>query len=584
MQKQKIFKILPFLILGTMILLSFFAVQNDSATMDEVAHIPAGYSYLKFQDYRLNPEHPPLLKILATFPLLFLDLKFPLEHPTWTQAINGQWEAGYQFLYHLGNNADQILFWSRLPVIALLILAGFFFWRWARELLGEKWACVALFIFAFSPTLIAHSHYVTTDLGATTFIFIAFYYFAHYLQKPTKGGMVKAGIALGFAHLAKFSSVLLLPTYALLIFIPLFLTKNKKTSWRKQCSRFCGHYLAMLAISFLVAVIFYVPLVWHFPLAKQQELIRAAVNPVMIENILLKISALPGGRAATQYLLGLVMVFVRVGGGNTNYFLGRVSNQGWFFYFPICFLLKETISVLILTGLGISYPLRKFWHHLRTVPRHAWPQWFKKYSTTHIPEILMVLFILIYGLVSMKGKLNIGIRHIMVIFPLIYILIVQQFAQRFQESKRRTGLKILLAVLLVWVFFEITMIYPSYLAYYNELIGGPTNGYKYITDSNLDWGQDLKRLTQWVEANNIPKIKVDYFGGGVPAYYLGDRYEEWHAEWGRATGWIAVSATYLSESNYRPQATAENSYYYLENLEPFAKIGYSIFVYYVPAQ
>ncbi len=583
MFKQKIFKILPFLCLAAMLALSFFAVQDDAAIMDEVAHIPAGYAYLKFQDYRLNPEHPPLLKVLSALPLLFLDLQFPLEHPAWTQEINGQWEAGYQFLYRLGNNADQILFWSRLPIIALLILAGFYFWRWARELLGERWASVALFLFAFSPTLIAHSHYVTTDLGATTFIFIACYYFAHYLQNPTKGGLIKAGIALGFAHLAKFSSILLLPTFALLMLIPLLFTKKQRTSWPKQSLRFLGRYLAIALISFLVTLLFYLPVVWHFPLAKQQELIRAAINPPIIEDILIQISNLPGGRAAAQYLLGLVMVFVRVGGGNTNYFLGHVSNQGWFLYFPVCFLLKETISVLILTGLAISSALRKFGSHLRTLPRRALRQHFKKYLTTHLPETLMILFILVYGLISMKGKLNIGIRHIMVIFPFIYILIVKQFTQRYRESKQKIGLKILLVLLLVWIFFAITMIYPSYLAYYNELAGGPANGYKYITDSNLDWGQDLRRLTQWVETNNITKIKVDYFGGGVPAYYLGDRYEEWHANRGRATGWIAVSATYLSETNYRPEATAENSYYYLENIEPLAKIGYSIFVYYVPA-
>jgi len=577
----KLAKILVPAILVLMVLISFFSVKKDSAIMDEVAHIPAGYSYLKFQDYRLNPEHPPLLKMLSSAPLLFLDLKFPINHPAWTEEINGQWESGYQFLYHLGNDADQILFWSRLPVIALLILLGIYIWKWARELLDEKWALVTLFLYAFSPTIIAHSHYVTTDLAAACFIFIAFYYFARYLKNPGKKTIIWAGIALGLAQTAKFSAVLLFPCFALLTLIPLLFKKPEGTSWGKQIGKYITHFILISLISTAVILVIYMPTVLRFSAIKQQELINEVVGQETVKDLLLGLSRIPGARGLTQYLLGVVMVFIRVGGGNTNYFLGQVSNQGWYYYFPVCFLLKETISVLILTGLAVLLVLRKMVRNLVKNKFKNCPQRIKNYCLEHITEISMFLFIVVYGVASIQGRLNIGVRHIMIIFPFTYILIIKEFKIRFSESKYKKALTALLLVLLIWIGIGVAITYPSYLAYYNELTGGPKNGYKYITDSNLDWGQDLRRLNEWVEERGITEIKVDYFGGGDPAYYLGDKFVEWHSYWGPTTGFFAVSATYFSESIYRDDAVYEQSYAYLEKTEPEIVIGHSIRVYYI---
>jgi len=581
---SKLAKILVPLILVLMVLISFFSVRKDAAIMDEVAHIPAGYSYLKFQDYRLNPEHPPLLKMLSSIPLLFMDLKFPVNHPAWTNEVNGQWESGYQFLYHLGNDADQILLWSRIPIIALLILLGIYIWKWARELLGEKWALVVLFLYAFSPTIIAHSHYVATDLAATCFIFIAFYYFSHYLKNPSKKTIIWAGLAFGLAQAAKFSAVLLFPCFGLLILIPLLWKKPEGMSWGKQIGKYIAHFILISLISLAVILIIYTPSVLRFSAEKQQELISEVVGQEMVRDLLLNISKIPGARGLTQYALGVVMVFIRVGGGNTNYFLGQVSNQGWYYYFPVCFLLKETISILILTGLAALFALRKMVQNLVRDRFKGCFQRIKNYSLEHITEISMFLFILVYGAASIQGKLNIGVRHIMIIFPFIYILIVKEFKLRFSESKYKKTLMVLLTLLLIWIGVEVIITYPSYLAYYNELTGGSKNGYKYITDSNLDWGQDLRRLSEWVEEQGITEIKVDYFGGGAPAYYLGDKFVEWHAAWGPTTGYIAVSATYLSESIYRDDTTFATSYAYLEKRKPETVIGHSIFVYYIPAE
>src|SRR3990167_369112 len=118
------------LLLALMFALMFFSAWNESATMDELAHIPAGYSYLSQKDYRLNPEHPPLIKDLAALPLLFLDIKFPTDHPSWKNDVNGQWSFGSVFLYESGNDADKIIRLARLPIMFFTVLFGWLFFQW----------------------------------------------------------------------------------------------------------------------------------------------------------------------------------------------------------------------------------------------------------------------------------------------------------------------------------------------------------------------------------------------------------------------------------------------------------------------
>ena len=194
--------------------IAFFSVKNDSLTMDEVAHLPSGYSYLTQKDMRLNPEHPPLIKDLAAFPLLFIkNIKFPSEISAWQKDVNGQWDFGRYFLYNTGNPADKMIFWGRMPMILILILLGFFIFKWAKELFGNKAGLLALFLFSFSPTLLAHGRLVTTDVGAAAGATVATYYFLKSLKSPAKKNIIIAGIVFGIAQLLNFSENLLVPFF-----------------------------------------------------------------------------------------------------------------------------------------------------------------------------------------------------------------------------------------------------------------------------------------------------------------------------------------------------------------------------------
>src|SRR5581483_3912648 len=184
----------------------------ESAVVDELAHIPAGYAYLHFLDYRLNPEHPPLLKALAAVPLLFLHLNFPTENPFWTTAVNGEWGVGGALLYGLKNNADVVLDWARLFPILLTIGLTLFTYFWSERLWGPLAALLPAALVGFSPTFLAQGHYVTTDVAAAFGSILGLYAFARFAdtlreenRRRTWKMLVLAGLAFGVAMVMKFS-------------------------------------------------------------------------------------------------------------------------------------------------------------------------------------------------------------------------------------------------------------------------------------------------------------------------------------------------------------------------------------------
>ena len=154
------------LILITSACLMIGGAARDSAIMGELAHIPAGYGYVSQLDYRLNPEHPPLVKVLSALPLLFSHPSFPTNLPAWQTAVNGQWDMGGAFLYQANDHqAQSILFLARLfPILLTLGLVFLTYW-WSRKLVGPLWALLPTFFVALSPNILAHGHYVTTDIG-----------------------------------------------------------------------------------------------------------------------------------------------------------------------------------------------------------------------------------------------------------------------------------------------------------------------------------------------------------------------------------------------------------------------------------
>ncbi|MFH0969325.1 MAG: glycosyltransferase family 39 protein [Patescibacteria group bacterium] len=597
-----------YLIVG-IILTVFFVVSlvvssQESTIMDEQAHIPAAYTYVRYGDMRLNPEHPPLLKDLAGVPLLFLDVKFPTDDPSWTESVNAQWDLGNKFIH--SNDANAIDFWSRLPIILIAVLLGIFIFKWSKEISGTIAGLFALVLYSADPNILGHNHYVTTDLGIAAFIFFSFYYFIRFLKNPSWKNVIFAGIALGLAQLTKFSGVLLFPLFTLLVVLFAFIKrrpgyvteKNDKQYRLSSIWEYFSKYAIVIVICFAAIWILYAFNTFNMPPEKLIDNTTKVFSDEGIagiaRSVVFRLNASPVLRPLAEYFLGVFMVFIRVTGGNTYYFFGTVTNHATPLYFPAVFALKETLPFLFLMIFAIFYALfqfgKKFFLTQENKIKFAFKE-LRTYLEGGVAYYSMFAFILMYSYISITGNLNIGFRHLFPVLPFAYVLIAKKVFDAIKNSNREHSQKtlgIITAILAIWIIAIPIIHYPGYISYFNEFIGGPRNGYKYVTDSNVDWGQDAKRLGKWVDDYNknnpvspINKIRVDYFGGADPKFYLGDKFIPWTSSYNPEPGWYAICAGFLQEGLYKQKEPGEKDYRWLLPYQK-ARVGDSIFVYYVP--
>lgn len=582
---------------------SLLNAKNDSATFDEVAHIPAGYSYITQHDMRLNPEHPPLLKDLIGIPLSFLNLNFDTNNQFWSgDGLNriwddGQWEAGKYLLYGAGNNPEQILFWARLPIILLSIVLGLFLFKWGKELTGTLGGLFVLMLYAFDPNILGHNHYVTTDIGIAAFLTFAFYYILKFVKNPSWKNILLAGLFLGLVNLTKFSSLMAYPILGLVIlFYPLVkkLSHSKEENSKillrvKTFFEYFGKGIIILTLSMMVVWAGYALNTYKMP----KEVIDRQINfsfptsdpnklSLYTNQVLTTINSSDLMRPMAEYSLGVAMVFKRVAGGNGTYFLQNVSSQASPIYFPFVFIIKETIPFIGLILFSITYTFVQIFKSMRTKKAKVG---FKKFLQASVVEYTLLAFIILYSFLSITGNLNIGLRHLFPIIPFIYLLVTKKVFDfiRTKHWATKQQLYIILIVISIWITTSAVLAYPGYVSYFNEAAGGSKNGFRYVTDSNTDWGQDLGRLKDYINRDpNIDKIRVDYFGGGNPEYYLGDKYISWwDSKRPVEKGWYAISANALQTSIYNKEKNADNNYAWTEQYQPITMIENSILIYYI---
>lgn len=572
-------------ILGVALVLAFLSSVGDSLVVDEVPHIGAGYSYVTKLDDRLNPEHPPLIKTLAGLTLLPLHFdQAVFQIPQWETEVNSQWTFGRQLIFHSGVNADIVKNLARLPALLIFALGGFLVWHWSRQRSGAVGGVLAITLWAFSPTLLAHGRLVTTDMVAAVGVLAATYFFLRFLRASTLRTFCIASSILGLALLAKFNTVLLGPFFLLVALM------YGWGSWR-SITRRVG-LTALIGIAALVFVVWpvYAIQTAHYPMERQisdtQKLLAYQKDGVLKSLVSGAVQIAPL-RPLAHWGLGLSMAVTRQAGDNTIYWLGKVVKTGGPLYFPIVYFLKEPLAWW---GLVIIAVITKIMTRVES----------RKLKVERMEAWTMMLWIAIYTIVSIRSPLNIGVRHLLPIYPFAIILVagaVTRIRTRFWVG--------LVAVLVGWYVAESVRVFPSYLTYFNQIAllrpswasdgqaGFVRGGHNYVVDSNVDWGQDLKRLGQWVTQENIPKICLDYFGWADPAYYLDGR-SVWTSStrWSgkidflqrnQCNGWIAISATFFQNSvgeRTFPDPRA-GSYRWLLNDQPIAVIGNSIFVWHL---
>ncbi len=577
---------LPYLALFAILLLilSLSSIRQRPATFDEGAHLPAGYSYIAFDDYRMNMEHPPLIKLISGLSLRSARPRAEIEDSSWKTA--DQFHFGEKFLYEW-NDADRMLLLGRAPIILLSILFGIGVFFCARDFYGAKAGYVALALYLFSPDLLAHGQLVTTDLGIAGLMFLAVYAFHRALRQLNPANFLLFVLASSLTVVTKFSGALLFPILALVGIAfsfsstPITLRLSKKSSLRREVSSLFGKLATagvMIALAASLSVVtIWTCYGWRYHLAPDPKVSEGLnwsqfwITPGLI------IDSMQTARERRLLPEAFIYGFLRAQESTETrnaFLLGERSDHGWWYYFLVTFAVKTPIPLLILILLGLVFV--------------------RRYGSGWLNEVTLLAPVIVYLGVALSSNLNIGHRHLLPIYP--FLIVSASKLGRVFDSMRPRALVVVCAILLGWNAIETVKIYPHFLAYFNQIAGGPEKGYQWLVDSNLDWGQDLKELAEYRREHPEEPFFLSYFGSAKPEYYgikarflpafnPGNQRREMAAFGDVPSGAIvAVSATSLQCANLsnREAPGAEEFMAGLRKLKPIATIGYSIFIYRVP--
>jgi 4-amino-4-deoxy-L-arabinose transferase-like glycosyltransferase len=578
------------LLLAIMLVRMAASAWVESPTNDEPAHIPSGYVYLLRGDY-IDGTHPPLLRYWASIPLFILQ---PGDFPGDLSWYKDWHTYGRQFLYKNNVNSAALVFWPRFMVMLLTLGLGWLIGRWAKRRNGVWAGVLAVALFSLDPNMLAHGHYVTTDMAVTLAIFAAVYLFWRYLEAPSWLRLFAAAFVFACAQITKFSAMLLAPSLliiaALVAWLRLRSAPPPKAPWYapRQFWVSTSVYVAVTMLVILTAYRFEVRSV------EQDEQLREArwLGPVYktIQRLAPEIGQTPEKIVRTRipaynYFKGLALQTFHtlaqntwLGGEAYQYALGRYSKNGWWWYFPLAFAVKTPLTLIIMlliaSVLGIlatERPLEARW----PVPS----RWIPAEEKRHEEFLFMIVPMAVFMGVYMTSTINIGHRYLLPIYPFLYVL-ASRVAAPWPKVKN-TRIPILVSVISVLAALPGSLlIHPHYISYFNELVG-PSNGYKYLADSNIDWGQDLLQLKEYLDEVNAEEVyEVVYIdiAGTVEPEDVGIQYlpiPKDHEPQNKLF-LVAISVNeYLNKTTRYPQGM----YPWLEHESPIHRIGYSILIY-----
>lgn len=513
--------------------LSIWEMSGDSLTVDERVHLPAGYAYWRTHDFRLNPEHPPFVKLLCAAPLLPIDPVLPSTAPP--QGMDYRRFMGpFGVAFLFSQDADRLLFRGRLPVVGLGVLLGLLVFLWSWRLHGNPGAgLVSLALLALEPTILAHSHYVTTDVALACFGVMAFSFLWRFCERGGRSrDLVLACLGMGLALASKFSAMVFLPVFYLLW----LLRWPKAPAGATAPSRLRGKWGAALLGAAGMAVI--VQACYFF-------------SPDL-----------------TLYFKGIREVLANKPEHYPAYINGSFRVGGTWWYPLYLFLLKTPLATLLVMSLAVAGLFKR---------AGGWK-----------PILLFVA--LPGGLYAVAVCLladNYGLRYLIPATSFLLVLAGRAYAPLAATWKGRAAA----AVLAVWLVASVARTAPHFIAYCNEIIGGPENAAHFMGDSSIDWGQDLVRLKRYEDERGIDDLILAYWGPVAPNLY-GVRYRHWTIGPRAGTddppldadppvpGIYAISVNHLIHLKKRVQFGRDDPKVdWLERFEPAGRVGYSIYIY-----
>jgi 4-amino-4-deoxy-L-arabinose transferase-like glycosyltransferase len=479
--KRRRLRWLAFAIVFASVVMQVMSIRQESQTYDEAVHLFAGYVYWRTGDLRWNEEHPPLGKYLNALPLLLLHPRLPTEHRSWKEREQGT--AAQEFLYHNTSSARKMLFWGRLVTILLTVILGLSVQSFVRSYAGDIAGLCAMALVLFEPNIIAHGRYVTTDMPLTLFAFLAASFWLRFLEGGRWRWSVGAGLALGAALASKFSGIVFIPAiFAITILHLLF---QRPILWQ----RLLGGLLSMTAIAAITVSLVYSA--EGFRLIPGIRLIRPdlpALQDLPASSPTAKTVLYLGHHLAladSTWIRGLVDVAEHEKDGHPSYLMGQLSEHGWWYYFPVAFAVK-TSAALIFAMIAAAVA------------------WCASGRRRAVLIVSLLIPTILFFAVAMLSQMNLGIRHILPVYPFIAATVAIALATCERKS--------ILVACAALAFVESCVIYPYYVSFFNPFVGGPSQGARYLLDSNIDWGQDLYRLEAYLDAHGADHVCLAYFG------------------------------------------------------------------------
>lgn len=539
-------------LVASLLLLLFYAlaltsIGGKTPTFDEQGFLTRGLGYLRRENTHMRVGHPLGMNALSAS-LLVSDqtVQLPTQDPSW-QKPNFH-RPSELFMWEIGNDVAHVIFLARLPTIWLGMILLAVVGRWGFALTKRPLpALFAMTLLALDPNIIAHSRLATTDIGLTFGATIAGFGLWHWLKRPSIPHAIFAGAGFALLQNSKFTAGLFVPLFTAVIVVGII------HHWRVQ-QTFPRALIMQLICIYPLAGFLALWAMYGFQIGTLPDNLPTLSQ---LSGVTLPLS---------HHLEQLLDIGGRLQKSTPAFLWGQYSDHGWWYYFPIAFALKTPLPTLVLLVGTLGYGL---WRR-----QGAWLDW----AILLVPPVG-------YFAIALTTDINLGVRHLLPTLP-YFILFIAWKLHEWQHGQ--TSKQYLLGLPVLGLLFANITIYPHYLSTFNLLAGGANNGWHYLVDSNIDWGQDLGALDEWMAKHGVEHVWLSYFGEGRPDYY-GITYTGLDSVPPRLMNPLArpflpqnpTAGIYaISVSNLQGVAFANHDQFaWFRQQEPIAKIGYSIFIY-----
>jgi Dolichyl-phosphate-mannose-protein mannosyltransferase len=528
------------LLLGVALLRITSTYHVFNHTIDEASHIAGGIEWWDKGTYTLETKHTPLARVsVALGPYLAGMRWMGFE----------RWQDTYPILSATGNYWHNLTL-GRIGVLPYFIIATLVVFFWTKRLFGVTAAVLAVAVFTQLPTMLAHSSVATTDVALTAIFCCSLYFFTLWLREPNLRTAAQFGVAVGLALATKLSTVVFLPACAAPILVMYAASGQRK--WRVLFRSLV--IVALCAFLALWAVYRFS----HVPLTQATGLTDRVAAKVFGRS-----SAVTGAIhvvashvpvPAPEFLDGIRMLRDQNHMGSRAYLFGRVRVGGWWYFFFAALALKTPVAVLLLAALGSVVARRQYWRN-----RENWE------IAAPLAAFAMIM------LSSTPARLDSGVRYVLPVFVFLSILAAFGLTTLWTQNRHRLYSRMAAIVLFGWLTLSSALAHPDYLAYFNEF-GGKDPSHKIVV-GDLDWGQDLTRLSTYMREHSIQRVSIAYDGFFIPDSLGFPETQILKCDSARPSGWVAMEV--------RRERLNPECYDWLAGQQVVAKVGKTMSLYYL---